>query len=867
MPTIVSKVATNASFSGTNNFLSVISTANALVVNGVTVQGLTTGFQSHPVFTGAGETVTAIGLQYAGLTLPAAGLTVTLRVRNVTDNINTDFTYNSADFNSGGLGWNFFSLGAGLVLTAGKSWQVQLAANVSNRLFFVRASVASDWNRIFVTAQETTAAAGDSVYIGGRINSTPTGGVVSTSYVFDSSFSLADLNINVYSSLSWESSGLTLTMAGNLFVYTGGSLTIGTALNPVSGLIEFATTAFGQDAFSVFGPGTFNIYGTDISSDYYIDLATTANAAQATAVLAQTPDWSPGQTVAYTSTRNLGAGTVGVEVRNISTRVGATINNDSNFAYAHDVRTLGTFTSIQDTATACLLNRGFVVANTSGSTGSWYGSIYGAVNCTWNNVYFRDQGANVAATGLLASKYGWTIDITPGGSFNCNNCSFYNSSQVNAHSIYAENTTTRKSTGYNITSCLFVHRGISAAVGIVFNGIDGANHTVSDCIFASVGNNTGAMYYARATQSGNITFTNCRSYSFYYAVTRFETTAGALGSLTLNNCFHFGLGFYRTQPCYSLSFVINDTVINNCIAINRVGSGVEAAFIFGAQNAPKLNVNNSKFLGYNRYVYHLESVIRPVLFDNCHFEDDVVASQSPILIGTSSYPNISYNSCYFFTNLVNQSFVTANWNSLPVYAGGSFNFKDCSFNGNGILFIPLASQRFFYGYFVNFENCLFRGDNSTVNGTLLKMGKALLSSDSFTAGGTSVALTPTSNNEVGFPFEYSFLLTTTEPSFTVNFKTKSYGLNGTVTAYIENNFGILAQSVLSVSSSWDSQSMSASVANPYQMPLRLTIQLTGTTGYLVISDLNVASGGLLNIDGNIMYIPEAAAAETSHLFC
>lgn len=866
MPTIVSKIGTDLSLSGSNNFLSVLTTS--LVVNGVTGQNLLTSFAGAPVFTGSGETVLAVGLMYLGLTPPVAGLTITLRIRNVTDGVNTDYVYNSADFHSGGLGWNFFSLGDGLVFTAGKSWSMQLASNVSNRIAFVRTGVASDWNRMFVTSQETTAANGDAVYIGGRINPISIGGGSAiTSYVFDSSFSLETLNINVYSSLSWLSSGLTLTMAGNLVSYTGGSLTIGTALNPVSGLIEFVTTAFGQDAFSAWGPGTFNIYGTDISSDYYIDLASTANAAQAAAVLTQAPDWIPGQSVAYTTTRNVGGNTVGVEVRDISTVVGTTVNSTANFTYAHDVRTLGTFTSIQDTATACLMNRGFVVSNTSASTGSWFGSIYGAVNCTWSNVYFKDQGANAATANITPSKYGWVVDITPGGSFNCNNCCFYNSSQINGHGIFAENNVTRKSTDYNITSCLFVQRSTSTSIGILLNGIDGANTVISDCIFACVGNSVGAMYWTRASHSGNVTINNCRSYSFYYAVNRLESTAGVLGSLTLNNCLHFGLGFYRTNPCYSTTFVINNAVINNCIAINRVGSSVEAAFVFGAQHAPKLAVTNTKFLGYNRYFYHLETVTQPMTVDNCHFEDDVQASQSPILLGASTRPNVSFKSCYFHTNATNQSFILLNWSNLPVYGGGYFNFKDCSFNGNGTLFIPLASQRFFYGYSANFENCLFRGDSSTINGSMIKMGKALMSSDSFTAGGRSVALTPTSNNEVGFPFVYSFLLATTEPSFIVNFKTKSYGLNGTVTAYIENDFGILTQSILSVSSGWDSQSMSASVANPYQAPLRLTIQLTGTTGYLVISDLDVESGGVLNVNGNILYVPEAAEVETSHLFC
>jgi hypothetical protein len=106
---------------------------------------------------------------------------------------------------------------------------------------------------------------------------------------------------------------------------------------------------------------------------------------------------------------------------------------------------------------------------------------------------------------------------------------------------------------------------------------------------------------------------------------------------------------------------------------------------------------------------------------------------------------------------------------------------------------------------------------------------------------------------------------------TVNFKTKSYSLNGTVTAYIENNFGVLTQSVLTVSSNWDSQSLSATLSSTYKEALYLTLELTGTSGYLVVDEITTASSsGPLGIDGVTMFLPEATiggGGETTSLFC
>lgn len=873
MPTLVSKTLTDANITGSNNFLSVITTTNALQNTGTTPTALTTSFVATPTsFVGAGETLTAIGLELSSVGV-LTGVTITVRLRNITDTVNTDYTYDATLLTTGGRGWNFFSLGAGQVLTAGKSWQIQISASVASRISLFRGAVA-DWNRIFVTNTDATFATGDTLYLGGRLLTT--GSVTPTSMVVNASISLFSLIINNGASLSWTANGLTMTLTGNtsgtsgLFVFPGSSFTIGTAVAPVQGKIEFVNAAFGLNAFSVFGPCTFNIYGSDISSDYVIDLASTANSGQPNAVLVSAPDWVATNEVAYTSSSGVAAN----EVEIVSSVSGNTVTNVSNFNSAHPVQTVGTVSPVQDVAKACLMNRGFVVCNTTGSTGSWFGSIYGAVICNWDNVYFKDQGANTPAGTIVPSRYGWIVDITSGGSFTVDNCSFYPSSQSNTSGISCENSVSRLGTDYTITNCLFVSRTTTGPAAILRKGEIGANTTISGCIaMSTVTTTNGYAIVTRNDNSANINISNCFSYGFPALLNRNEDAAGGIGAVTVDSCYSVGAGFYLSSSIYSSSaFILNETTISNCIAINRIVNTAAAAVIFSGLMAVLHKISTCNFIGFNRYYYSIGTSSGAIdagsIFDDCIFDDDASASQISILVGTNGKPNAAFKNCYFNTNEPGATFLTVNWSNLPLYSSGRFYFKDCSFNGtnNGDFFVdPL---NYFAGFFATLENCEFRGV-STLNRTYVKMGFATVSTDTFSGSGKSIALSPDGTNQTTYPFRYQFLLPTQSTSFTVNFKTKSYGLNGTVKAYVENAFGVVSQSTLTVSSGWDSQSISVTGLTAYTEVLNLTIELTGNSGYLVVDDITVgnASGIITNNGASVFLANASAASETSHLFC
>jgi hypothetical protein len=401
-------------------------------------------------------------------------------------------------------------------------------------------------------------------------------------------------------------------------------------------------------------------------------------------------------------------------------------------------------------------------------------------------------------------------------------------------------------------------------------GVLGANTTITGCIAMCTATTTnGYAFLVRNDNSANINISNCFSYGFPVLLSRNDNSASGIGTITVNNCFSVGAGFYSTSLAYSSSaFILGSTTISNCIALNRLVSTAFAAVSFGGITTTNHTISSCNFIGFNRYFYTESSVAGGTTFDDCIFEDDTRPSLISILVGVGGRPNAVFKNCYFETNQPEPAFLSVNWSNLPLYSGGGFYFRDCSFNGanNGAFFVDPID--YFAGFFAILENCEFRG-SSTLNRTYVKMGTATVSTDTFSGSGKSIILTPYPENRTTYPFRYQFLLPTPATNFTVNFKTKSYGLTGTAVAYIENAFGVVAQSTLTVSSGWDSQSINVTGLASYTEVLNLTIELTGNSGYIVIDDIKVTGAvGVLTDNGKAAFIDiESTASETSHLFC
>ena len=877
MPTLVSKTLTNADITGSNNFLSVFNASGALQNTGATPTLLSTSFVATPNISGSGQTLTAIGLEIGAIAAAGLeGVTITLQLRTSPGNVVVgEYTYDATLLTTGGRGWNFFSLPSPVVLASGTNYQILLKANIVSRITLLRSATIGDWNRILVTDTDATFATGDTLYLGGRLLTT--GSITPTSMVVNASISLVNLFINNGASLSWTDNGLTMTLTGStgvtgsLFVFSGSSFTIGTELAPVQGYIEFVNgSTLGLNAFSVFGPCTFNIYGSDISSNYVIDLASTAISGQANAVLVSAPDWVNGQEVAYTSSRTA----IASEVEVVSSVTGNTVTNVAPFSFTHDVTTRGTYSPVPDVAKACLMNRGFVVRNVTSpvQTGSWFGSIYGSVICNWNNVYFKDQGHNLATSGVVPAKNGWVVDITSGGSFTINNCSFYPTNTINLYAIGSENNTTRLGADYTITNCLMVSRGAGAAAFLIRNGAIGSYTTVSGCIVINTATNSGYVFFTRTSNSANIDISNCFAYGFPIFVSRNDATVTGVGTVTVNGCYYIGVNFYLANNIYSSgTFILGSTTISNCVAINRIAGSAQAAVIFSGITSVTHTISSCKFIGYNRYYYNAGAIEAGTLFDNCVFEDDTVVSQTSILVGVNGRPNATFKNCYFNTTFANSSILAVAWNNLPLYGNGKFYFRDCSFNGDGSQFVTTTSLKYFAGFFATLENCTFRTGGVTLDRNYVKMGTATVSTDTFSGTGKSIALTPYSINEATYPFKYQFLLPTTATNFTINFKVKGYEDYMFAYAYVENAFGIVASQGFFIGSleTWESLSLEVTGLSAYTEALNLTIEILNSAGYYIIDDITVdGSDGIFGENSKYAFLnTTGGASETSHLFC
>lgn len=869
----------------TSGFSSGISTVNALQITGTTTAALTTGFTGHTAFTGLGQTLTSIGLEVIAVG-DLSGVTTTLRLRNVTDAINTDYVYRSEFLTTGGRGWNFFDIGTGQILTSGKTWQVQVAASTASRVSLLRTATVGDWNRIFVASGNISPISGDSLYIAGRIE--PTGVITSTGFLspseitVDSSLNLQDFYVVNGGTAKWTGNGYTMGLSGNLLVTNGATLNIGASGSGISGAIEFVNTTAGQNFLGVYGPCDFNIYGNDVASEYNLYLSGTANASQALATISGTGSlpsgWVSGRSILYTSTRGYG----NTDVRTINSVSSRTITSSSNFTYTHDVRSFGTQVPIADTARACMLDRGFVVGNRSISSGSWFMGLFNTARCNFTNTFFRNQGAAVNAAGLLPSKYGIVTELIDGGILNFDNCSFSGSATNPGIPILSEPSSTRFNPDINIRNSTMVF-GTSNFITYVVgpNQAVGKTFLFENCIITLASTNASSSFLIYSTDrlnhAGNVTIKNCEIYgipSTFFSQYN-STTASALGNILFENTkvFTFGSFLNLSNHLINNSYSIGNITVDGCSFLGRIANG---NFFFpnnlGYVFTP-IYIRNCKVNGVAYPFYYYTRYMRGVYVDNCSFEDDAgVTPFGLITMQNGSAINKGYfNNCSIYTNATN---IFTNGNTTSAFqSDGEFYFKNSYLNRSLNNFMSLANMRLMGDYKFGFDNCTFSGD-ATYNGSLTRMCRAVESSVSEIAGGTSILISP-SGNQTGLPMTYDIILPTLATNSNVTFKTRSSGLNATLTGRVVNKFGTISETGLTISSNWDAQTL-ALPTGTYNDLVKLQLTTTASSGSFFIDQVTVSSSGVGMVDTSAIYLQTSSTggggtgftpAPSSYLFC
>lgn len=812
---------------GASSWLQALTSTNALQTDGTTNSLLSTTPTGVGNITGAGETVTALGLRVSSIASAGiSGVTLSVRVRNATDNINNDFTYSLDSFVSG-AGWVFLTLGAGVVLTAGKTWVIQLSASTASRIGFTRTATTGDWNRVLVTTSTGTPANSDSLWVGGRVSTSPSTTTQATAS-YEASLSLALLQVTSGGIVNWQTNSLTMTVSGNVTVNSGGQLLIGTSSSGISGELRFPAATAAQYGLIATDFATVKIFGSTIASKYVIPLASTANSGQNTITLAEASGWSTGQQVLLTSTQAQASS----QVLTISSVSSANVTFTGNLTAAADVRTRGTHVTVSEAAKACLLTRGFLIDCTG--AGSWFSNLYGPNTIEMREVFWRGAGG---------SGTGGEMEVSSPGTASVTKCSFLSDLAV---AVQLGALSARLCSGYTISECIFASPASNLAyTGIGLSSTFDSNTSISKCIFGcrSIGNT--AHISATSTHGGNVEISECEFYGGVAtrgAVDLNSSTSESAGEFLVRDSF-FGATYnpLRYRNYAATGPIAGSVKMLSCNIVGVVNANCLGVWVSATSQFAPVFVESCKFLGVRNVIYQDSTSGTKVIVSNCQFENLTIADNGVLRVNTLRDGFFRFEGCSFWTsNTPAVQFVTSPGSSQYNY-GVDVKFVGCSFTGiTADSVLEAARYPVLGARKVAVERCSFGGTSSRYREEV-QGGTITTTTSTFSGSGACLRLIPLSTNPAYEPMSSTIVLPTLATSFTVSFKAKHTGLNGTVTARVLLDDEVFGTQSIDVTTSWADYSVSASgLPSGGAVFPRLVIALTGTTGLLDVDSIAVS---------------------------
>lgn len=812
------------------------SDADALQVSGVTALAVSASFVGGSIITGSGETVTAVGFKISSVGV-LTGVTLTVRV--IVAGVNSDTTIDATRLTTSGNGWHFITLATPVVMTAAATCGIQFSASTASRVTLLRdtATGNNNWNKILVLNDSVAPSTNDTLYIAGRITST--GGsntLVTSTIVMDSTFTATSLFVGNGGIFDWTTNSLTFTVAGNWGVYAGGSLTWGRSGTRLTGTFAVNASSAAQFLMEWLDGATIAIYGTVISNDFVIPLTSTAASGQAHALLAATPDWTAGQQVVYSSSAAQG----NCELMTISSRSTNDITHTGNFSFNHHVRartgTVSGTVVIQEVAKACLLERGFTF--TCSGAGSWYGTIYGAVAVTLQDVSFQKYGSSTAA------KLGLYVEVTTGGSFTADNCSFQVHSLASSSCIPCG--VVRINVGYTITNCLFVNAAgaLASTHAINLNTQTSSTNTITDCMFLGRSTSAGgtAVYFLN-DYAGSTTMSGCEIWGFSVGLNFSTSTALSAGTNSFTSCaFWACLYAVELTNLYTAAAnsVVGSITLQSCTCV----SAITASLFLYAESAlyyqQNIHVIDCDVLGVRNLVW--VSVLNALLieFRDCTCEDLTAAVTGVVFLDILRSGRLSLINCDFRTAATYLVSYTTTSGYPPYYGGALIDFTDLVTNVAASNLMHVGRQPVMGDHAITVCNSTMNSVSVPYLGRV-QGGAITTTTSTYSGTGTCPRLTPDSTNPTSNPFRFSAVIPKLAAAYTVSFKTKrDASLNGVVTAKLYDRGKLLTSSVLTVSASWDAQSVPVSGATVRASYPTLVLEFTGTAGYLDVDTISVA---------------------------
>jgi hypothetical protein len=416
-------------------------TPGAIVVNEIGVQIGTRVISPTGTFTISLWNVTAGTL--------VAGTSVTINVSDLPQHYNV--------IGPRGLGWAFFALPSSVTLSAATAYAVRLSTSNSSQVSVYTSGVANNWSRALVTTTNAAPASGDILIVAGSYLSAAS--YTSYTVTMDNTGVTAFGNtyVSTNGTLAYSttpSSAFNLRLTGNMFVTSGGTLTMGTSLVAIpsssTAKLEFNVSSSGQ--YGLLVSGTFISNGSRKTT--YLRLAADASATATSITLSAIPSaWVSGDLLAITSTTTSAAA---AEVKALSANVTTTTASIAALTNAHG----GNSTTLVR-AHVANLTRNVIIGSVSGSFTS-YCSIYGGgPNFTAAYTQFLMMGATTTLTAAIGTaNTGNSYDVT----ISLSACVLYQSTTLASSIGFYQGVTGLSTTyplEYFVDQCVFYGYGSS----------------------------------------------------------------------------------------------------------------------------------------------------------------------------------------------------------------------------------------------------------------------------------------------------------------------------------------------------------------------------------------------------------------------
>jgi len=470
MPTLISKATGN--FTAATTWALVDATSKLDSEAGYTT--LTTAYVYSSAFTPGAITVDGIAVKLAArVASPTGTISVCLYdsttltiVKEVTINV-SDLPTCSTTNNEGG--WIFFKFDAPVTLSATDSYQVGAKCSVASEATLYRDATAGNWSRMLRTTTEQAPAAGDQLDIMGEHTGAGTGNdiTVTMDNILTTDFGPGTdggtaMVICKRGTLNYAYAAATnyyLKLSGNLIVYNGGTLTIGTTTNPIprdsTAVLEFDPVADGGMGLIVRNGGTFTAQGLSRTAlKNIVSCKLNTDEAVGSTVLGVDTDtgWLANDEIGIASTTRTASE---CEKRTLSVNASATeLTITSGLTYAHSGTTptqaevilltrnvkiraatssIVSYCNFKETATIDIdwVEFYYLGENVAGKKGIEIGTTTGSCNIQYSSVHDTEDWA------IYHSGSGSGANTTISNNVLYNVCTAYNSSGAISHTSMA----------------------------------------------------------------------------------------------------------------------------------------------------------------------------------------------------------------------------------------------------------------------------------------------------------------------------------------------------------------------------------------------------------------------------------------------